>query len=120
MTTTSPDEALSIAVRDLREHLLSSGFQHGRRPGELVGMADNGTEIHVRTGYTNGSFRLLAFGRYRGEKQGTHYIDINRGVSDERVREIKLALADWDGQCWPPHPDMVAATTGQGDGWPPQ
>lgn len=120
VNTPDPDRLLSDAVRELREALINSGFQHGRRPGELVGKADNGVDLHVRTGYTHGSYRVTAFGRDRGEKQGQVYVDINRGVTPERVIEITRALVDWDGSTWPPHPDMKASTTGQGEGWPPK
>jgi hypothetical protein len=113
------DELLSEGVRGMREFLLNQGWQHGRRPGELNSRADNGTEIHIRTGYTHASFRLIVFGRLNGEKQGQHYIDFNRGVDPRRILEIQQSLADWDGVVWPPHPDMVPSNTGQGDGWPP-
>lgn len=120
MTTANPDAELSAHVRDLRTYLLNSGYAHGRRAGELLGRADNGIEITVRTGYTTGSYRINVFGRTRGARQGQCYLDINRNASLDRVTEIQQALANWDGETWPPHPDFVPSSTGQGDGWPPK
>ena len=115
---TTTDDTLGMAVRDLRDKLLLQGFQHGRRPGELVGMADNGVELHVRTGYTHGSYRVLAFGRRNGEKQGLVFIDLNRGSDPKQIVDLTRALCDWNGQIWPPDKDMHPAVTGQGDGGP--
>lgn len=114
------DQQLSDEVRGLRQYLLDQGYQHGTRAGELLGRADNGVEITVRTGYTTGSFRINVFGRVNGSRQGQHFLDINRGASHEHIVAIQRALADWDGQCWPPHPDFRPSPTGQGDGWPPK
>lgn len=117
---TTADEALLEGIRGLRGFLLDQGWRHGSRPGELISVADNGTEIYIRTGYTHGTIRLIAFGRLNGEKQGQHYIDFVRGVSPSRMIEVQRALSDWDGQSWPPFPDMRPSVTGQGDGWPPE
>lgn len=119
MTVTDfPDHTLSVQIEDLRRRLLDSGYQHARRSGELVGMSDNGTEIHVRTGYVHGSYRVVVFGRDRGERQGQHFLDFNRGTSPARIVEVTKALTEWDGQLWPPHPDFRKSETGQGKGWP--
>lgn len=119
-TAIKADEQLRSQIRDMRAYLLNQGYTHGSRAGELEGRADNGTEITVRTGYTTGSFRINVFGRVKGSRQGQHFVDINRGADPARVLEIQKALAAWDGQCWPPHPDFAKSPTGQGDGWPPK
>lgn len=108
--------ALAREVKRMREQLLESGYTHGRRPGELVGRSDNGREICVRTGYTHGSYRITAFGRKNGSRQGQVYVDLNVGVDSSRVTELTRAITRWDGQTWPPHPEFRVSSTGQGEG----
>ena len=119
-TPTEADEPLRSSIRDMREYLLDNGYAHGSRAGELLGHGADGTKITVRTGYTHGSFRIHVFGRVNGSRQGQHFVDINRGANDSHPIEIQKALAEWDGQHWPPHPDFRLSPTGQGDGWPPK
>lgn len=118
--TRDPDLELSSLIRDLRSYLMDNGFEHTRRSGELAaeGFGDKLVGLWVRTGYTHGSYRVNVYGRVNGARQGQHFIDFNRGVDPSRIIEFQKAIANWDGQVWPPHPDMVRAETGQGKGWP--
>ena len=115
----SQEEELSRLVENLRAGLLEhSGFEHARATGELRGTGANGTPIHIRTGYTHGSYRLVAFGRYRGERQGAHFVDFNRGADPGRIADVAESIANWDGVIWPPHADFRPCPVGQGQGWP--
>lgn len=106
-------EELANSVQLLRATLLDSGWAHGRTPGEMT--RDN---LAVRTGFTMGGYRIVAFGRNRGSRSGQCYVDVTREWSKAEVRELTRDLVVASAQQWPPNDRMQPSVTGWGDGKP--